>query len=356
MARTKQTTRQNSLVIVCEGSDTENQYFIDMALYVQEKRPDSFDNILVLPTKKEKAGKNPNRQHLVRKMQNPSAAQWQYYLAKESCQADYDTYRSQPTRYVREAQLLMREGGYTEGWAVYDNDGFPDHDNARKVAAGTPGLHIAYSSISFEEWILCHFERNDTRFLRSECSANCGTGKQGDCHGSECVAGRIRERRYISDWKKSKPKVFEHYTLPLLDHALLNAAWLRSLEPTVAIPLRNPYTDVDALVMRLLGQEKEVLWIREGVQFQMFGGSLTVGFSAQGITITHHGQNTVVITIDALQYCDERGNPVQSALQRNIILDASNRNAVISSHPKAKLLLFRSIERGVRKEVYVELK
>ena len=356
MARKTWKTRQNSIVIVCEGSETENQYFIEMSKYVQEKCPDSFDRILVLPTKKERAGKNPNRQHLVKSMQNPSAALWQYYLAKESSQAEYDKYRKQPTRYVREAQLLMRDEGYTEGWAVYDNDNFPDHDFARSLAAGGQGLHIAYSSFSVEEWILCHFERNATAYQRSECeSKTCGIGVKPDCQGRECIAGRIRKQHYISDWSKSKPKVFETYTLPRLEQALVNAAWVRSLDPNTPIPQRNPYTDVDALVLRFLGRTDDIRWIKPGETFELFGGPITVFFDYRGVVVRYLGQSHIVIGMNTVQYCDYNGAPVQSASTASKILFANNNEEIIPVTQNARLLSFRNIEHGVIKIRYIEM-
>ncbi len=58
---------------------------------------------------------------------------------------------AQPTRYVREAQLGLIDGTYDEAWAVYEQDGHPEHTEALALATADPLqlVHIGFSSDCF---------------------------------------------------------------------------------------------------------------------------------------------------------------------------------------------------------------
>ena len=120
MKRAKK-TYNNNLVIVCEGTDTEYLYFSEIKEYVLANSQGRYNVIKVVPVPEETIKqKNPKRAHLIKRMNNEP--QFHYYCKFEASEADYNLYKTQPTRYVRETVLFMKEDGYTEGWAVFDND------------------------------------------------------------------------------------------------------------------------------------------------------------------------------------------------------------------------------------------
>lgn len=279
---------KNNIVIVCEGTDTEVGYLQELAQAVRTSDPERFSDIRVVPTEKElKECEKRNKDIKKRKLRAAEGIAGWYYNQGESLDADFQRYRMQPTRYVREAQLYLEDKSYTEAWAVYDKDNFPDHENARNLADSEPKVNIAFSSVSFEEWLLLHFELNRKAFAKSVCKRDkkdieCGTGSHpADCHGETCIGGRLRECGYIPKYAKKGSNLYSKLA-PRLNRARIGAAWTRSLNPNESKWLQNPYTDFDRLVNSLLGITEEYDWKSYGseisnshTKFSLSNGSLT---------------------------------------------------------------------------------
>lgn len=293
-------THSNNLVIVCEGTDTEYLYFSELRDYVLSYFSENYSVIKVVPVPEEIIKeKNPKRSALVRKLNN--VPQYHYYCKCEKTAEAYALYRAQPTRYVREAALYMQEDGYAEGWAVFDNDNHPAHEAAFQYAS-QDHVGIAFSSYSFEEWLLAHFERSPKAFLHSECKKadkeiRCGSidAADGDCGGESCIGGRLRSQGFIPDYSKNRTGVFGKYTLQHLEMAMINSAWLR-YRSTGAIWNRNPYTDVDVLVAKMLNVQSYYEWCAIGHTFNYAGSRINVSLAEEGqIVITNIGDITVII-------------------------------------------------------------
>ncbi len=289
MGRRQRTTQDNNIIILCEGSDTEVKYFNDIKEHVKNECPERFSKIEIIPLTSEVAV-NPKTS---RRRRNLKLEKPDYWVKSETDRVDYEEYKAQPVRYVRETQLFMQEDGYAEGWTVFDHDDFPQHEKAFKLAADTPNLNIAFSSISFEEWLLLHFERNPKKFLRSVCKTDrkdrgCGTGVPEDCHGAECVGGYIREKKHIADYAKSNENLFSSKTSKRLEHCFANAAWSKQLE-SGPVYERNPYTNVDELVKRLLGIDDKYEWVTSDKTFRLSGTDIKVTAEADTMTIENCG-------------------------------------------------------------------
>ncbi len=284
MARKRRTTQKNNIVIVCEGTDTEVKYFTDLKNYIESRFPDRFSDIRIVPTRQEYLETSTRNKNKKMKWSHP----WAYYVQEEDNETDYNTYKSQPTRYVREAELFLDNDGYMEAWAIYDHDSFPDHPFAARHAKDT-GVNVAFSSISFEEWILAHFERNPKGFTKSVCKENkqdieCGTASHiNDCHGKVCIGGYIRENKHIPDYGKNMDGLFSRL---FMKHkvAMINAAWTRSLHRDGPKEFWecNPYTTVDTLVARLFGYERMFSWIYSTDNFEL--GHTKLGVSNRVVT------------------------------------------------------------------------
>lgn len=282
---------KNNIVIVCEGTETEYDYFTGLKNYLGDSG--KYYTIKIVPTKDPEGIQGGNRQRKNRKL-NGDRDTLRYYEQVEESRELYDKYHKQPTRYVREAQLFLKDNIYTEAWAVFDNDAFPDLENAFKLASTDDNLNIAYSSISFEEWLLHHFERNAKVFDRSECKTDgksIGCNKDKGCRGEHCIAGRLRAQGYLPDYKKNnkedKKKDREDFfiqTRSHLEQARINAAWLRHLQDG-PIYERNPYTDVDKLVARMLEVHTDYEWIRLGEVFTYMGAKIKVTKDEDGVRI-----------------------------------------------------------------------
>ncbi len=61
----------------------------------------------------------------------------------------------------------LREIPQDEVWAVFDKDGYTKHHEAFDIAKSN-NVNIAFSSISFEFWVLLHFEYTTRPFNKSE--------------------------------------------------------------------------------------------------------------------------------------------------------------------------------------------
>lgn len=135
---------------------------------------------------------------------------------------------------------IERKKDFNELWVVFDKDGYTKHKEAFELAK-EHNINVAFSSISFESWVLLHFERCNVSFAKS---ANIIDEK---FHNND---------RYLDDYAKSGdynvyPKIQDR-----TKNAFENASWLRnwlnSSNHNYKIYEVNPYTDVDSLVKKLL--------------------------------------------------------------------------------------------------------
>lgn len=115
-------THSNNLVIVCEGTDTEYQYFTDLKEYVMAHQPDRYCAIKVVPVPVERIDrKNPKRNHLARKLSN--VPQYHYYCKYEDNAENYNLYCAQPAMSGRRFSLckrtvMMRDGRFSTATSI----------------------------------------------------------------------------------------------------------------------------------------------------------------------------------------------------------------------------------------------
>lgn len=308
---------RDSLVIVCEGTETEYQYFDELASLVMSEQPDRFSRIKVVPTPEEKAVCDGRRNSHKRKLRGDTQPLFLYYVKEERTAAEYNQNCAQPARYVRETQLFMAEDGFSDGWAVFDKDIHTGHERAWELARQTPRLKIAFSSYSFEEWILCHFERNSHAFHHSLCKRkDCGIQSKG-CQGRMCLIGRIRERKYIHDFVKSQDRLFFKLSRRL-ETACINAAWLRSLNKNIIPYQQNPYTNVDELVLQLLDRQEKYEWIKLGEVFDFERHKFIVLIDKNEILLAFDGTSSLVIAPNRFMYCNGEGKTISTVTASNL--------------------------------------
>lgn len=197
-----------------------------------------------------------------------------------------DEYKAFPIRFVREAQKGIEDGSFDEAWAVFDKDIHPRHAEAFQLAATQVNgkcVRIAFSSISFEHWVLLHFEKNKTAFVKSECKdgkkvLQCGTGHHvDDCQGARCVVGHIKVGGYLPDYSKQANMDLYTALKDSTNLAIENASWLRSQVVGSPIYGLNPYTDIDILVKRLLQLEVDYVWLTANTTWENDGIKVAFG-------------------------------------------------------------------------------
>lgn len=202
-----------------------------------------------------------------------------------------------PLKGVLAAQKELRDGTFNEVWVVFDDDHHPAKAEAFSKAdemIDGKRVNIAYSSISFEYYLLLHFERIYKTFEKSECRENnrtliCSSGQHpNDCQGEKCVGGYARKRGYWQDSKSTRS------LFPLIEDKLKigfwNSAWLRYTSQmhsnNTALYKRNPFVTTDSVVKRLTGHEKkifEVVPLERALRIQnklciIFQSDLTIRF------------------------------------------------------------------------------
>ncbi len=216
------------LFIACEGTSSEYQYFTSWGQ--TDEALEHYNRIQVYPSENE---------------HNP---------------------KTTPFELLTIAKQVIVNGEADMAWIVFDKDNHPNLPQTFLEAAQYE-LNIAFSSRSFEHWVLLHYEKNNDSFTATECKdANgkpirCGTIPVPNCMPVPCLTGHLRRQNYIAGY--SKKKDFDLYGA--INHrtyiAAVNAAWLRFVT-NAQPPLYdlNPYTDVDRLIFKMLGRKEFIVW------------------------------------------------------------------------------------------------
>ncbi len=270
-------TTKKTILIICEGEKTEPLFFNSIRDAVKDHVYNIGEveiNIKPEPIIDETDTKDEANPHKPkRKARHTKAAS----VGAEPVEIKAPL----PLKWVLEAQKELEDGTCNEAWAVFDHD---DHharreafEEAEKVVNGTT-VKIAFSSRSFEFYLLMHFERIFKHFETSECRdknnidsnkrkkiIECSTDKHNDdCHGQKCIGGYARSKGY---WVSSKKSISTFELIKeKLEIGFENSAWLRYaseiLDSDKDIFDRNPYITVDSIVKRLTGYENiKWLWL-----------------------------------------------------------------------------------------------
>lgn len=179
------------LLIVCEGAKDKSESAYFKALIRDRRNPDNRIQVSVIDTKKNTA-----------------------------------------RELVREAKKL-KETERDQVWAVFDKDGYTLHPQAFDQARAN-NIKIAFSSISFEYWLLLHFEYTTRAFTRCD----------------ELVIYLEHEHGYHYD--KADPLTYEN-TKSSIPEAKTRALRCRDYQlqgNPAGTPVfqMNPYTNIDELV------------------------------------------------------------------------------------------------------------
>lgn len=143
-----------------------------------------------------------------------------------------DTRKNTGKELVREAKN-SREFSHDIAWVVYDKDGYTRHPETFETARQC-NVKIGFSSISFEMWILFHFEYTNKAFIKSED-----------------IIKYLKDKSYI-DYTKGDIDTFSK-TNNLLNTAKKNAIRIQKYQKNsnpIGIPIYefNPYTDLNELI------------------------------------------------------------------------------------------------------------
>jgi len=139
---------------------------------------------------------------------------------------------------VKAIHRIRKEEGISSdiAWVVYDKDGYTKHPETFSLADDLK-VNIAFSSISFEMWILLHFEYTTRSFAKSEE-----------------VIEYLKSKKHIN-YSKDQDDVF-YIVKNKLASAVQNAQKLRrnhndSAPSHSKIYDLNPYSNLDELICQI---------------------------------------------------------------------------------------------------------
>ncbi|WP_442846265.1 RloB family protein [Leeuwenhoekiella sp. H156] len=319
-----------NILIVCEGESTEPNYFNHLKdILIDRECPISI-TISPRPPNIDEGNeyeKRPGSKTRTLKITEKEK--------KEELSVVEDQFKAQPIAYVREAQKGLEDGTYEEVWAVYDKDGHPKHKEAYDLALEDfdgKSVNLGFSSISFEFWILLHFEDSKIAFERSMCRSTnptkyyyCGSDEkhENDCSGENCVCGRIVTQKYLSYNGKKKDFDFESY-FPNVYDAIKRAVKLEKSYDvnTNLIYNLNPITTIYRLVFELLHFQNIIFTWFQFNQTQNYN-KLKITFhrneSEIRIIIELSEIKTEIINKDFICLFDVKGNKI--SFHKRVILN-----------------------------------
>lgn len=295
MARINENTHHSNYVIriVCEGNKTEPLFFTSLCdMYCKDKEAMDVRTIPQPYIPEDEEADNSIRGNYKGKKRK----------IKTGNRPGEDAVITgvPPLKWVLYARQILSEG-VDESRAVYDKDKHPKHEEAFKEAnriIDGKKVNIAFSSRSFEYYLLLHFEYIYHCFNETECGEKvrgkkrifeCGTGKnpEKDCDGKNCINGYARKNGYWLETKSSESTF--SLVKDNLVKGIVNACRLRTesdLKTREPVYNRNPYTNVDVLVSRLIG--KVTIDYGGTFSYNEHGCSWSVVMNEDGLTITNH--------------------------------------------------------------------
>ena len=328
MARSSENSRHSNHVIriICEGEKTEHLFFTSLCeRYVTAKNVD-VKTVPQPPVSEEtpiQETERGNYKGKKRQVKQPEADNTPVISG------------APPLKWVLYARRILSEG-VDEAWAVYDKDKHPKHkeavEEAEKIVNGKR-VDIAFTSRSFEYYLLLHFEYLYKEFEETECGEKvrgkkrifrCGTdtNPEKDCHGDRCINGYARIHDYWNESKSSQSM------FPLVENKLkkgiINGCRLRAeSDSKTSEPMynRNPYTTADLLVGRLIGVET----VNHGspYSYREAGDQLYIVCNADSLTVKNELSRTAILNDGMFRIYDWENDSYKS-LNERIVLEADS--------------------------------
>jgi hypothetical protein len=316
-------TLRKTLLIVCEGEGTEPTYFDGLRDKFINALPDY--KIIISPKPRREKEEEAQAKQVTRRggrsRQVKEATNKDIYIPPPIP----EKYGAQPTRYVWEAQQGLIDNTYDEVWAVFDKDGHPDRERAFYLAnqlVNEKCVNIAFSSISFETWVLMHYEYNTTQFEKSQCrtkkeSHQCGQGThKDDCAGKLCITGYLKQNGHVP--KENEIKKVSYSDLEKLTFAaLLRAKNLRQANTILPEYDSLSYTTVDRLVFKLLHLQDDFKWISiEKVSIHGLKVSVKKKVNILHVEFYNPLQGIIILLSDHLKLVNVYGDKIAIAEKR----------------------------------------
>lgn len=264
---------QKTIFIACEGKNTEPLYFEK----IQEIKEDDEDypySITIYPDREEKKPK------------------------------------TDAVGLVCEA--INRKKEYDELWVVFDKDGYTKHKEAFKLAQEN-NINIAFSSISFEMWVLLHFEKSSDSYEKS----------------IQIIESKfLNNEMYFPSYSKSNEVNIFPFLENKTQNACINAAWLRANvlknNPSVDIFELNPYTDIDYLVKMLLQISTSFFFCEINETFEEEDFFLKITLDGNSLKCELHNKKNIALVSNQFRFLLYDGSVQCSILIKNEIINPTD--------------------------------
>lgn len=152
---------------------------------------------------------------------------------------------------VEKAIELKNKNNYDRVWAVFDKDEFPAKDFNEAILMGqNNGIEIAWSNEAFELWYLYHFQNVTTGVSRKHYEEKISAAVN--------VSPKYKSKKKYKYTKKDPENFWIMTTYGSMDSAIQYAK-TKHLEYTDSrYANQNPCTTVYRLVRQLLGKDEEL--------------------------------------------------------------------------------------------------
>ena len=278
-----------SILIVCEGQKTENYFISKLFRYLKDRNLTPIDSISISPfpepdDEDHRLDRELRERGFRDLVNNPGLNDVKYPI---------------PLNWVMKAYNELKV--YSEAWVLFDHDDHPARKDAfEKVLEArineSKNLNLAFSSRSFEYFMLQHFELIFHPFRKTECrnhdygQLNCcgienGGPLPGACDGllenDCCINGYARLHGY---WENSKcSNVFT--IIPNLWKGIVNSTYIKwqsiNQNRTHDLYDRNPFLNSYRIVLRFL----DLIPIEQDI----------ITIISNNVLIIHEGTNLRVI-------------------------------------------------------------
>lgn len=266
--------------------------------------------------------------------------------------------KTDPINIVKEAKKSKSD--YDEVWVVFDKDRDRDDKNeaAFKIAAKAK-INVAFSSISFEHWLILHFEKSTFAFQRSDCESRTTRANPiiCVCNGIVCAKTYLKQPAFYPSFEKGKSLLYDDLKNRNII-AIENAAWLRKYQsPYTDIHVLNPYSDVDILLCELLNLHKVTyadiggIFIFEGIEVII--QSAVRNANNISISISLNNQSQIAFPINNNQpftVIDDNGNIfAYEDIQASILEPNSNQVIQLNYtiNPNSQTFRFKATTIGI---------
>lgn len=156
------------------------------------------------------------------------------------------------TKDVVEKEIYLKgKNDYDRVWAVFDKDEFPAKDFNEAISLGQKnGIEVAWSNEAFELWYLYHFQNVTTGVSRKDYETKISAAVN--------ASSKYKSREKYKYAKKNPDNFKIMTTYGSMESALRYAETKRGEYTDSRYANHNPCTTVYRLVRQLLGQDEEL--------------------------------------------------------------------------------------------------